>query len=433
MNITLPYGLKTLSFSIDSKNIIDIIAPDELPPIRNLKKYIIKALYSPIESLPFNKIFKRGNKVLIIVSDITRYTGSELFLPFIIEHLNEIGINNISILIATALHRKQKEKDIKRIVGESVYRRIKAFNHNPYDRDEHIYLGKTSRGTDVWLNKNLFKVDHIILTGSINFHYFAGFGGGRKGIFPGVAYYESIIMNHKLVFNTSPLKGKHPKAMTGILDGNPVHEDMEEACKNIKSIFLFNTIISSKKEIINIFSGNYIRAHREGCKFLIKNFSCKLKEKGDMVIVSCGGFPKDINFIQAHKSMEHASYSLKENGVMIFLAECSEGFGNSNFINWFRHSDLMEFEDTLREDYEISGQTAYSTLMKAKKYNIIFISNLKRKDIERMSLIPASSMDEALNIAKNFLPKNPGIYIIPSGNNILPILEGEYGVYSQNT
>lgn len=181
MEILLPYGSGNIPFIIEDYRVAEIISVDEPPPVNSLKEKVLEALYNPVNSPPFDRVFKRGDRVLIIVSDITRYTGAELFLPIVIEHLEELGVKEISILVATALHRPQNPEDIKRIVGGDVYKRVDILNHDPYDRNRHVYLGKTRRDTEVWLNRKLFEVDHLILTGSINFHYFAGFGGGKEG------------------------------------------------------------------------------------------------------------------------------------------------------------------------------------------------------------------------------------------------------------
>jgi nickel-dependent lactate racemase len=197
---------------------------------------------------------------------------------------------------------------------------------------------------------------------------------------------------------------------------------MLEACSMADPDFILNTVLAPDKRIIAAFGGHWQDAHERGCNFYRQHFAYPLKEKADLVIVSCGGFPKDINLIQAHKSMEYASQALKGSGVMILLAECRDGFGNSTFFTWFRHKQLERFEAALREQYEINGQTAYSLLQKTQRFRIILVSEFPAQQVEEMGMLPASTLDEAIRLAEGFLPEDWKSYVIPEGGSVLPIL-----------
>ena len=152
-----------------------------------------------------------------------------------------------------------------------------------------------------------------------------------------------------------------------------------------------------------------------------ERFACPVTEKSDLVVASCGGFPKDINLIQAHKSMEYAVQAIKDGGVMILLAECRDGFGNGTFFNWFRHKRLEEFEAALRAQYEINGQTAYSLLQKAQRFKIILVSHFPKQQVEEMGLIPAHSLDDAMALAAGMLPHEWRCYVMPEAGSVLPV------------
>ena len=229
--------------------------------------------------------------------------------------------------------------------------------------------------------------------------------------------------SHFAVLNPEHGSGKNPRAATGCLDGNPVHQAMLDACAMVQPAFILNTVLSLDKRIIAAFSGHWQEAHEEGCRYYRELFSFPLDRKADMVIVSCGGFPKDINLIQAHKSMEYASQALKPEGVMILLAECRDGFGNPTFFNWFRHRKLDEFEASLREQYEINGQTAYSMLMKAQRFRIILVSRFPEQQVESMGMLPAQSLDQAIAIAETMLPPDWRAMVIPEGGSVLPVVK----------
>jgi nickel-dependent lactate racemase len=232
--------------------------------------------------------------------------------------------------------------------------------------------------------------------------------------------------SHFAVLNPEPGSGKNPAATTGQLDGNPVHLAMTEACAMVKPDFILNTVLSPDKRIVAVYAGDWQSAHALGCARYAELFSYPIQKQADLVIVSCGGYPKDINFIQAHKSMEYGSQALREGGVMILLAQCRDGYGNATFFNWFRHKQLDKFEAALRERYEINGQTAYSTLQKAQRFIVILVSGLPPEEVETMSMIPAKTLDEALAKAEELLPADYSAYVIPEGGTVLPILKNKH-------
>jgi len=418
----LRYGKGKKEFILKSKNLSSVLKPKPInapEPARLIES----SLDQPLHSLPFNDFFSPKDSIAIVCSDITRYTGSDYFLPILIKRLSRIGIrkSSISITIALGIHRAQTEDEIRELVGNTLYGKIRIFNHNPKEDANLKFLGITSKGTRAEFNRRVVEADKIILTGAIGFHYFAGFSGGRKGIMPGVASFEACVNNHLLVLN--PHGGKNPRAATGILKGNPVHEDMMEACHELPPLFLFNTILSSDQKIIHTVSGNLTKAFERGCEMFMEDFSIPITEKADLVIASCGGFPKDINFIQAHKSMDYAMSALKEGGVMIILAECAQGYGHPSFHGWFKYNDINMLEEILKANYQINGQTAYSTLLKAKKAKIVLISALPHHEVRQMSMIPADDMAQALSLARTFIGDNPTTCIIPEAGSTLPVMQ----------
>jgi nickel-dependent lactate racemase len=415
------YGRGKKSFSLQTRNLPGVLKPKYSTPT-DPSGLIETSLDQPVNSVPFNDFFSPEDTISIICSDITRYTGSDCFLPILVNRLSRLGVrdSSISVTIALGIHRAQTDAEIREIVGDKFFGRIKIFNHNPRDEGNLKLLGTTTRGTRAEFNRRVVESNKIILTGALGFHYFAGFSGGRKGLMPGVASFDACVNNHLLVLK--PEGGKNPDARTGKLQGNPVHEDMMEACQGLPPVFLLNTILSPDKKIIGAISGDLTRAFEKGCKMFMEDFSVPVSEKADLVIASCGGFPKDINFIQAHKSMDYAMGALKEGGVMILLAECSNGYGHPTFHQWFKYNDLNEFEINLKANYEINGQTAYSTLIKAKKAKIILISELPPDEIRQMSMIPAENIEDALSLVRTFLGDNPTTYIIPEAGSTLPIM-----------
>ena len=417
--MNLKYGSTSFPLDLPPERLAGVIqpsVPDSAAPPEEIIATALDECRSAIST------FRAGEKIVIITSDITRYTGSEVYLPLLVERLNRQGIpdEDMEILIALGIHRTQTPHEHERILG-ALYGRIRVRDHDCDNPAKLVSIGRTTNAIDVRITRTAVEADRLILTGVIGFHYFAGFGGGRKSVLPGIASRQACMASHFAVLNPGHGSGKNRHAVTGRLDNNPVHQAMSEACALAAPDFILNTVLSPGRQIIAAFAGHWREAHDAGCRYYRKYFSYPLRAKADLVVVSCGGFPKDINLIQAHKSMEYAAQALKVGGVMILLAECRDGFGNSTFFNWFRHRRLDQFEAALREQYEINGQTAYSTLQKAQRFKIILVSEFPGLQVEQMGMLPAGSLDEALLMADTFLPPDWTAQVMPEGGSVLPV------------
>lgn len=416
----LKYGDKAFDIELPDGSGGSVIRATPATPAKRPEEIVNAALDSCADCLAR---IKPGEKVVIVTSDITRYTGSELYLPLLVERLCKAGVaqEDITVIIALGIHRKQSEAEHKKILG-SLYGSIKVADHECDDPGKLVTIGFTAAGIEVSINRSVAGADHVILTGTVGFHYFAGFGGGRKSVLPGVASRKSCMASHFAVLNPGERNGKNPLAATGILQGNPVNQAMMEACAMLKPLMILNTVLSPEKRLLAAFAGDWQEAHAAACSYYAREFSFAIREKGDLVVVSCGGFPKDINLIQAHKSMEYGSKALRDGGVMILLAECRDGYGNATFFNWFRFAGLEEFEAELRKNYEINGQTAYSMLQKALNFRIIMVSELPDEEVRTMGMIPAKGLFEALEMAEEMLPEEYAAYVIPEGGTVLPVV-----------
>ena len=415
----LKYGSTTFTIDLPPERLAGVITPSPFtttPPPAEIIETALDLCHDSVSS------FRPGEKVVIVTSDITRYTGSEIYLPLLVDRLNRQGIadDDIEILIALGIHRKQSDHEHRKILGK-LFGRLRVTDHECDDPDALTCIGTTTNGIEVSINRKAVEAAHLILTGAIGFHYFAGFSGGRKSVLPGIAGRKACMASHFTVLNQGEGSGKNPLAVTGNLGGNPVHQAMVEGCAMAKPAFILNTVLAADKRVIAAFAGDWYEAHEAGCRFYHDKFSYPLRAKADLVVASCGGFPKDINLIQAHKSMEYASQSIKDGGVMILLAECRDGFGNGTFFNWFRHKNLVEFEATLRAGYEINGQTAYSLLQKALRFRIILVSQFPVGQVEEMGMIAATSLEEAMGLAVGMLPADWRCYLMPEAGSVLPV------------
>lgn len=418
--IDLKCGETSYPLELAPERVLAVIRPRTGEPAGTPAELVTSALDGCTAAL---SQFRPGERVVIVTSDVTRPTGSEIYLPLVVARLNAAGIRDrdIEIVIALGIHRKQTEAEHRRIVGE-LYGRIRVTDHDCDAPGALVYLGETARGIPVEVNRSVAEADRLILTGAVTFHYFAGFGGGRKSLLPGVSSRRSCMASHFALLNIGEGSGKNPRAVTGILEGNPVHEAMLEACAMRPPDFILNTVLTPDKRILAAFAGDWREAHLKGCRFYARTFSYPIQEKADLVVVSCGGLPKDINLIQAHKSMEYASRALKPGGVMLLLAECRDGYGNATFFDWFRYPSCGELESALRVRYEINGQTAWSAKEKAERFRIVLVSQLAPAEVSSMGMIPAQTLQHALDQALPLLPEGFTAYVIPEGGTVLPVL-----------
>ncbi|WP_305045807.1 nickel-dependent lactate racemase [Geoalkalibacter sp.] len=416
--VELKYGHQTLAVELPGARVLRPRCPT---PAAAPAELVRAALARPIGGPTLDTFLRPGEKVVIVTSDITRYTGSEHYLPVLVEHLNACGIadQDITVVVALGIHRAQSEAEHRKILG-TLHGRIRVVDHDCDDPAELVTLGETQGGIPVSVNRRVAEAERVIVTGTVGFHYFAGFGGGRKGLVPGVASRATCMATHFGVFNPPEIGGKHPRAVTGVLDGNPVHEAILEAARMIRPGFLLNTLLSPSKEILEVFCGDLEQAHLAGCARCREFYEMALDEPADLVVVSCGGSPKDINFIQAHKALDYGVRALRPGGVLILLAACPDGFGNKTFFDWFRYQDLAEFEAALRQNYEINGQTAHATLSKARAYRVILVSELSAEQTAAMGMEKAADLDAALALAHQSLPPAPHTVIIPDGGSVLP-------------
>jgi nickel-dependent lactate racemase len=403
----------------------------------SLTEELNRALDEPVGSPPLSRLIRAGDEVVLVVSDVTRPSASARVLGAIFARLPSNC--SVKIFLALGLHRKQTKKELLALLGEEVVRKYPVFQNAARQVDSFVYLGRTSRGTEVELARQILpdsvckrrgkrtaKRLRLILTGAISAHYFFGFAGGRKSIIPGCASQRTIYQNHLLSFAEESYQ--HSACRPGNLKGNPCHEDALEAAAMVKPAFLVNTIVGGAGSIVGVVGGDWRKAHESGCAQLIRNHSVRSNRvsgggRADVVIVGCGGFPRDINFIQVHKAIDHAFRIMKPGGTMVVVGECTDGFGHSTFFRWFRYKDLGEFARQLRKNYQVYGQTAFATYWKAKKVDILLLSKLKPRDVREMSITPVTSLGDAHARVRAKHGRNYSVRIIPFANDTLRLGE----------
>ena len=413
---SMKYGEGEIKFPLDPALIVDELTINEFPVLADPVSAIREAIRNPIASPALRDLVKPGQTVAFIVNDPTRVARSYVFLPVLIEELNSAGIPdaNMRIVFALGTHRAMTEAEMVEAVGEVVAKRVKMYNPDCRDDSQMRYFGMTSRGTKVGFSKLVTEVDHIICTGGIVHHFFSGYGGGRKAMLPGVAAYETIRHNHSMMFD--------PNAVIGRLEGNPVYHDQVEGVEMHRPSFLINVVMDEEKRLLKVFAGDYIEAHKEACKCVDQVYGAKVKQEADLVIASCGGFPKDINVYQLQKTMDNAWCAVREGGVVIILGECREGSGSAQYEKMMQeHKTPERIEAALRANFEIGAHKAYAVTRLMKKAEFILVSSME-PDFARMLLFtPAKTMAEALEKAYAKLGAKPSITLMPMGSITVPL------------
>jgi nickel-dependent lactate racemase len=408
--IELPFGNDSLAVRIPDKNLSRIILPSEPEVTDNAVSLIQNALENPVNSRKLSEIVKSDSNVALIVSDTTRPVPTAQMLPLVIDHLHQGGVadENITIVFALGLHRNQHDEEMERILGPNIYRRRRCIEH---DGTRCRRIGITSRGTPVEIFEEVLDADVIVCTGNIEFHYYAGYSGGAKAILPGVSSKDSIILNHRMMMDA--------RASSGMTD-SPVREDIEEAAQYVGVDFLLNVVLNSKKEIVYATAGHVIDAHRRGVAFVDGMYKIAV-EPADVVIVSPGGYPKDINLFQAHKALDNAKNAVKEGGSIILVAQCREGSGNAVYERWNNESDTPD--DAIArfsQCFEFGGHKAALIAQLSKTYDLYLVSDLSDADAKNAFFIPAKSVQEALD---DILDSNPDarVHVMPYGGLTLAV------------
>ncbi len=418
VDVWLPYGKTEVCARIPTRNFLGSIEPKERPGVADPRAEIERALIEPIGTKKLREIAKAGDKVAIVVDDATRATPSYLMVPLVLDELNRAGVKDedVTMIFGCGSHRAVKPEEMEKLVGEEALKRVKAISHD-YKSADQVFLGKTSFGTKVYVNKVFAEADVKVLTGDVGLHYYAGYGGGRKSVLPAVSSAETIQRNHAMLL--------HPKAKTGVLEGNPVHEDMVEAAKLAKVDFILNIVTNSKRELVQAFAGDLEKAFYEGVRLVDEVYKVPIERRADIVVVSSGGHPHDIDLFQAYKGIDNALDAVKRGGVIVLVAECPEGHGNDVFYEWMtKFDDLKRMEKEVKRRFVLGGHKAYYLTRAMQKVKIILVSVMPDYyAVNTFKLRTARALNDALRDAFDMAGKKAKVWAMPHGNITLPVIE----------
>ena len=415
VDVWLPYGKSDVCVRIPARNLLGSIEPKHVAEAEDVTAEIERALREPIGSKRLSEIAQPQHKVAIVIDDFTRSTPSRAMLPPVLIELNAAGVKDedITIIFGCGTHRAVKPEEAKQLVGEEVLKRVMTISHD-CKAEDLVSVGKTKHGNKVRINRVFAEADVKVLVGDVGFHYYAGYGGGRKSVMPAISCKETISHNHAMLLEA--------KARTGVLEGNPVHEDMTEAARLAKVDFILNVVTNSKGEIVKAFAGDLEQAFLEATRLVDELCRVSVDRRADIVVVSPGGYPADINLYQAYKAVDNALEAVKRSGIIILVAECAEGHGNQVFYDWMtRLDDLKKVEREVKRHFELGGHKAYYLLKALKSHQIILVSSLPdyyANDVFKLKT--ARAVNDALREALKTHGSQARVWVIPQGNSTLP-------------
>lgn len=412
--VSFPYGSDKLQLEIPDQNLLGVLDAKSASGKGNPIKMVRDAITKPIGTPPLREIAKKGKTAAIVVDDHTRGLPCSILVNPLLEQLQAAGIkeDNVTIIFGTGTHRATTPEEQKQLLNGVSCHMHRIVVHN-CDAPDQVHVGKTSYGTEVEIDRKFHEADLHLLTGDIGYHYYAGFGGGRKSILPAVSSRKTINKNHGML--------THPDAITGNLKGNPIHLDMVEAARLARVDFIVNFVRNSQKEIIAAFAGDLEQAWLEGTKLVDKYGRVPIKERADIVIASCG-FPKDIDLYQAYKATDNALHAVKKNGVIINLLECREGIGHKVFEQWAHdYPTLEELDSQIRTNFIMGGHKSYYLARAEKFADLFLVSKLNPQEVkEYYHMIPFKTAKDALDAAFERLGRDATVWAMPHATEVLP-------------
>ena len=413
----LPYGKGVATIEIEDGHLAGVLLSGihEYKPPKSAVELVWESIENPIGSPRLRDLAAGKRKITIIASDHTRPVPSHVIMPLMLEEIRSGNPDaEITILIATGLHRTTTVDELKSKFGDEIVSRERIVIHDCDDTANLVHLGKLPSGGDLIVNRLAVEADLLVAEGFIEPHFFAGFSGGRKSVLPGIASRATVMYNHNAGFIA------HPRARTGVLEGNPIHEDMLFAARAAKLAFVVNVVIDAAHDPIFCVAGECEAAHRAGREFLASK--CQVDAiPADIAISTNGGYPLDQNIYQAVKGMTAAEATVKPGGVIVMFAKSQDGHGGASFHRTFRDEpDIERMMRTFlarRPDETIIDQWQSQILARVLlKARVVYVSDCDDQIVRDLHMTPAHGAAEAMGIAKSLVGRpDYSVTVIPDG------------------
>lgn len=421
------YGRGSVTVSLDESSVLAELHGNDYPALSSIRAALWASLENPTQSAPLSACIAPGARVALVVSDMSRFwMRQDLVIPHLVDYLHEVcGVSygQLTIVVANGTHEGGSEADLRTLVTDAVFEKVRVENHDCKAPDL-VYLGTTPHETPVFLNHTVATADFVLCLGACTHHIMAGFGGGRKSILPGVSGLQTIRHNHAYSLDPAALRS-NPKIGNGVLAGNPLHEDMCEAAAMLPNLFMVNLVMNAQMELSAIFSGHYMASWEEGCKLVNKIYQVDVPQAADVIVTSCGGFPKDISLYQGTKTIDNVESGLKPGGTLILMIEAPEGGGPEEYFGWCENLLDGTIEKRLREEFTVAGYIFFQNCEQAQRQRILLYSSIPDACVRPMGMRSFSNMDELLKEADL---DGKSIYVIPNGATVIPHITKETAI-----
>lgn len=414
VDIWLPYGNTEICVRVPTENLLNIIEPNQKTAAANIAAEVENALANPIGAPPLSELAKPGDKIAIVLSDCGK-SANNVAISSILKELSPAGIKNEDVIIIVAYNPLKGISDD--LLSEEVASQLKIIRHNP-ETDEQVRIGETSRGTKVFVDKVFAEAKIKILYGPVEPHLYAGYSGGRDGVLPGVSSLETVQSSVTLALN--------PKAHRGVLEGNPVHEEMLEAAYLARVDYVLNMVQNERREVVKVFAGDMEASFEEATKFADGIYKIPVDARADITCVGAGGSPADSSLFESCKALDGAYEAAKRNGIVVLIAECLQGYGNSEFFQFVsRYKDPDALERSLRKKMRLEGLIAHRLLKTLQRNQVFLVSAIPDYyALESFKMKTARTANEALRYAFAEVEKRGKVSIVTNGHMMIPLVKG---------
>ncbi len=413
MLVEVGYGNGTEQVEIEDENILAVLTPNKVEYDLMGAEEVKRSLANPIGSRPLRELVEPGKKIAIMTSDITRPLPTWDIMPSLLDELYAGGADpkDITLIFALGSHRAHTEEEKRHLAGERAYQEITCIDG---DNTDCVHMGETSRGTPIDIVRTVAEADMRICLGNVEFHYFAGYSGGYKAIMPGVSTFEAIQKNHSLMVDE--------KSHAGNMTDNPVRLDIEEAGAVVGVDFIVNVVLDEHKKIVHSAAGDVVEAHREACAYLDRMYKVEIPKRADIVIVSQGGAPKDLNLYQTQKAIDNSKHAVRDGGIVIVVGSCREGLGQPTFEAWMKEADKpQDIVDRLKANFKLGGHKAAAIAMVMAHADMYLVSEMEPDFARSIFFTPFANLADAYSAATEKLGEDASVIVMPYGGSTLPI------------
>ena len=420
MQIDLPYGHSSVRVEVpDHAKVVNLKPADE--PV-DIQSEIRMALEHPVGSMPLRSLARGLQDAVIVINDVTRPAPSGEMLEALLEELLHAGLteNRVTVVIANGNHRPCTSFEIRQMVGDDLFERLRIINHDANDSKHLTRVGQTKTGLPVWANKTVANASFKILTGLISPHHSAGYSGGRKSLIPGVAGLETLKQHHSFPFR--PFAPAY-----GWMKGNPFHEEAVRIAKKVGINFILNVIQDSIGNFFKAVAGDLVAAHEKGVSMGNPFWEVSLPHRYDLVITTPGGFPRDIDLHQAQKAVSAAETMIQSNGIIVLIAECQDGLGKWK-ASWLKSArSPQEVIERFQKEGFTEDHTSkdFMCARAVAQYRVILFSKgIPEKTARQIFFTPAASAQAAVDLALELSGKNANVLVLPRAVNCVPRIDG---------